>query len=476
MSSDADPSPSGTVLVTVDSLRTDVVGPEVTPTLSGIAADGVAFDRAFAHGNWTPFAFPSILGSEPVFSDRPGVGLPDAPALAEALSAAGVTTAGFNAANGFLTEHWGYDRGFDRFDSFVDDPGGRGSKYLAAHPTVQGWVQLAASPFRRVSNALRGDDGPPFVDVSHLWDVERRARRFLADPPEPFFLWVHYMDAHTPYVPAPKHLKAVGATGTNLLNRLRAHLYTGLGWEVDEGTLAALRSLYRGAVHQVDASVGRLLAALEASGLRDSTTVVVTGDHGEEFGDHGHLAHYPKLYDELVRVPLLVDHPDADPRRIGAAVGHESVPTTVCSAMGVDPEPFDGPDLLPAVRGEATPTRGPVTSLAVRGSNVTRQPIPRRLDQGEPIVSARTDRYTYIYHTDSGRRELYDRSVDPDETDDRHGSGDVPGEVVDRLHAAVERRIHRLADGDSHDGESGDGKGRETPEGLDRHLEALGYQ
>jgi uncharacterized sulfatase len=460
----------GVLLITVDSLRADALDPAVTPTLSALAESATTFERAFAHGHWTPFAFPSLLGSAPVFADSAEIGLADSPTLAETLSAAGVTTAGFNAANGFLTEHWGYDRGFDRFESFIDASGWL-SGFLAAHPTVHGWAQLAASPLRRVTDAVGRGEESPFVDVSHCWDVEQRARAFIEAAEPPFFCWVHYMDAHTPYVPAPQHLQAVDEAG-GLLDRLRAHLHAGLGWSVDEDTLAALRSLYLGGVNQVDASVGRLLSTLETEGLRDSTTVVVTGDHGEEFQDHGHLAHYPKLYDELVRVPLVVDHP-GDAGHVTAPVGHERLPPTVCTALGVDPEPFDADSLLPVVRGATTPGPAPVTAVAVRGDSVTQQPIPQGLADGETLVSARTERFTYIYHADSGRRELYDRTEDPDEQRDQFETGDAPEWAVDPLHEAVEARLAAIGpDG----GDANDEDGPGVSAAVDRRLEALGYR
>jgi arylsulfatase A-like enzyme len=218
----------------------------------------------------------------------------------------------------------------------------------------------------------------------------------------------------------------------------------------------------------VDASVGRLLETLDETGLRDSTAVVVTGDHGEEFQDHGHLAHYPKLYDELVRVPLLVELPGAEPRRVTEPVSHDGLGPTLSAAMGAGTDPFEADSLLPALLEEEAPERSPVTSVAVRGKTVTQQPIPRHLDEGELLVSARDERYTYIHHTDSGNRELYDRDTDPGETADLAGGDAVPEAVVERLHAAVQRRASRI-------GGDGDDR-RETPDALNERLAALGYR
>ena len=94
------------VLVTIDSLRRDALGGEDSPSpvLDELAAEGISFDNAMAQGNWTPFSFPSVHGSRPVFDEGPDIGVASTPTLAEQLSDAGVRTGGFNAANGFLTD------------------------------------------------------------------------------------------------------------------------------------------------------------------------------------------------------------------------------------------------------------------------------------------------------------------------------------------------------------------------------------
>ncbi|MDS0277552.1 sulfatase [Halomicroarcula sp. S1AR25-4] len=467
------------VLVTVDSLRADAVGGDdsVSPVLDGLADDGVVFENAMAHGNWTPFSFPSVHGSRPVFDEGADIGVASTPTLAEQLSEAGVETGGFNAANGFLTDHWGYDRGFDEFEPFVESGGY--SKYLAAHPTVQAWVQLGTSPFRRAAAALRGEsDARPFADVSRMGDLEQHATDFLEGVPDDgFFLWVHYMDTHTPYVPAPRHLREVSDTHFGLFRMLGSHLRTGLGWDVDQRTLGTLRTLYDGTVRQVDASVGRLLDTLDAEGLAEETAVVVAGDHGEEFLDHGHLAHYPKLYGELVEVPYVVTHPDGGSGTVHQPVGLDTIAPTVCDLLGVDPAPaWEGESVAPALDGETIESQSPVVSVAVRGESVTSQPIPRRLDDGELLVSARDARWTYVEHTESGHRELYDRREDPDERRNLCATATAdtaPPPVLDRLSAAVADHVDRLETAADADETGDDGQ---TSDEIAARLKALGYK
>ncbi|MFB6280773.1 MAG: sulfatase [Haloferacaceae archaeon] len=501
------PTPRNAVLVTVDSLRADVLdGAAPTPTMDALADRGTVFETAFAGGNWTPFSFPGLLGSRPVFVDHGGLGPGAAPTLAEALADAGYATAGFNAANGFLTRLWDYDRGFDRFDAFIDDPTSRYGAYLAAHPTLQAWRDLAAAPVRRLAAGLAGEgDAQPFMDASHTLDVERHAVDFVetaAAIDSPFFLWVHYMDAHTPYAPAPRYLRRVADGGRrSLLRMLWAHVRTGLGHQVGDRTLRTLRTLYRAAVLQADDSLSRVLDALSAAGIRDETVVVLAGDHGEEFMEHGHLAHYPKLYDELVHVPLVIDAPGAAGGRAAAPVALADVPPTVCDLLDAPvPDGWAGESRAPRLRagtagggrgsGAGAPVGGaadaaggaaadPVVSVAVRGDSVTTQPIPRHPNEGNLLVSARTDRWVYIETVATGEAELYDRRADPTQQEELLAAGRRPA-ALDDLRRAVAARaaaVERAVADDADDGDRGDGRRAvDDAGGVATRLDALGYR
>jgi len=469
---------SNVVLVTVDSLRTDALGTDndelSTPVMDSLAESGTVFDRAFATGNWPPFSFPSILASRPVFADSGDLGVKDVPTLAATLSDAGVSTGGFNAANGFLTSHWGYDDGFDEFEPFVTSVGsGIYSRYLATHPTVEAWLQLATSPARRLSAWLQGNAiDRPFLDTSRMFAVEEAATSFIQETDSPFFLWVHYMDTHTPYVPAPRYIREVSEDLLGTHRLLHAHARTGLGWNVGERTLADLRTLYRAAARQVDASIGRLLETLSASDARDETAVVLVGDHGEEFQDHGHLSHYPKLYDELIRVPLVVDVPGAEGRRVGTQVGLDAIPPTVADLLDVEsPQKWEGATLTPSVLHGDSPPDEPVVSVTVRGEEITTQPIPRSLDDGDLLVSVRDHDWTYVENVGDGDVELYYRPTDPAEQDDLSADPNADqrkiieqfGSIVDE-HAATLRKQDRQPTDESVDDD------------LEARLSALGYR
>lgn len=464
------------VLITVDSLRADAIEPYTdeyrTPVLQRLADRGTVFEHAFATGNWTPFSFPGLLASRPAFADSGTIGVTESKTLAEALSETGISTGGFNAANGFLTPHWGYDSGFDEFESFVADTDSLYGGYLAAHPTVEAWLQLASSPVRRLASRLRGeDDGRPFMDASRMLDVERRATAFVEEVESPFFLWIHFMDTHTPYAPAPRHFREVSSSTLGTPQMLLAHARAGLGRNVGERTLSDLRTLYQATVRQVDASIGRVLDALSSSGVREETAVAVAGDHGEEFQDHGHMAHYPKLYDELIRVPLLVDTPEGGSERVERAVGLDDIPPTVCDLLSVSPpDAWAGDSLADSVETGAIPPEKPALSVTVRGEEITRQPIPRDLDDGDLLVSARTSEWTYIENVATEECELYHRPDDPTQQRDLAADpGPEAAAAIERLRPTVREHAATL------ETTSATGEGS-ADEAVETRLEALGYR
>jgi len=256
---------------------------------------------------------------------------------------------------------------------------------------------------------------------------------------------------------------------------LHAHTRTGLGLEVDERTLTELRTLYQAAVRQVDASIGRLRDALEANGLADDTAIIIAGDHGEEFQEHGHLAHYPKLYDELIHVPFIIDVPGEDPRCVDPQVSLADIPPTVADLLGVDPHPdWVGHSLVSAVTSGQNPVDEPIVSVTVRGEEVTSQPIPRSLSDGELLVSVRDRDWTYIENVDTGKVELYDRPSDPTQQTDLAADPTTEQQaVIDRFSERVEEHLTLLASDQSTATAAADDA---VDEDLNARLEALGYK
>ncbi len=348
------------VLYVVDTLRADHLGCHgysrpTSPRIDAFAAGAVRFRAAMAQSSWTLPATASLLtGRTP-----PGHGAvspqhairPDVATLAETLGAAGWDTAAF-VTNYLGAAAYGHARGFATFRFYREQGARRPGVYLRSD-VLQ----------RRIDR----------------WLATQRARR----PDVPFFLYVHASDPHFPYVPARRHARPFvdrhvrAGDVTRVTDAVRA-LHNGQqDWGTRPVTLAAsdlalLRDLYDGDVHQADESFGRLLDALAAQDMLDDTVIVFTSDHGEEFLEHGGLAHGQTLHREALHVPLVMRRPGGAGAVVDDVAQHVDVYPTVLAAVGLPiPGGLDGRSLLvPAppgmpIEGHAALRLGPFEQDAI---------------------------------------------------------------------------------------------------------------
>jgi arylsulfatase A-like enzyme/Tfp pilus assembly protein PilF len=393
------PPPRHLLLVSIDTLRADALGcygnPEArTETLDRLAAEGVRFRAAIAP---SPVTLPShasmLTGVEPWKLGILHNGIyrlaPEFDSLAERLAAEGFETAAF--IGGYpLTADSGLDQGFALYDDAI--------------------------PMRVEAGYEHPERGAAEITDAALAWLESRA-----DSDRPFFLFVHYYDVHAPYEPPARYLDAIDP-GT-------AETYPG----------------YRGEVAHVDDQLGRLLDGLRAGNRLDDTLVVVTSDHGEGLMDHGEPTHSLFLYDEIVRVPLILRYPRALPtgRILDDVVGLIDIAPTLLDALGLtatDPW-IDGRSLWPLATGADRSSRGEVFSESQVG----------RLDYGwSPLRSMRTAEWKYI---DAPEPELYSLANDRLErvnviADHRETAERLRSKTEDAFRAATEGATREIDDDD----------------------------
>jgi iduronate 2-sulfatase len=290
------------------------------------------------------------------------------------------------------------------------------------------------------------------------WVLERCAR----DRSRPFFLAVGFFRPHTPYV-APKD------PYFGLYPEAEMPLVTGVAEDQEDMPKAALGSrkaeqdgmtdaqrrqaqqAYRASISFLDAQVGRVLDALDKSGLADNTIVVFTSDHGYHMGEHG-LYQKMSLFEESARVPLLI----AAPGRCQAGgvarapVSQVDLFPTLAALCGVEaPKNLQGQSLVPLLTDPAAPGRNWAVTQVVRGSNLRR--VAPKSDAGAGGkkqffgYSLRTPRYRYT-EWDEGRegRELYDHDTDPKELTnlaDAPAHAATVAELSQQLAAAVKTTL-----------------------------------
>jgi arylsulfatase A-like enzyme len=437
-------APKSLLLITVDCLRADHCGfmgyaPPTTPFLDGLAAESFVFPTAIVAGVPTYYSFPAILASRyPLALGREVLGLAvEETNLASECKKNGYATAFFGAGNPYLSPRFGYNYGFDTFRDFLDEELTPLSDQGTA-PTERGWPGNINSILERVSHKLPGigaayDElyfqycqrfaAPPAKSLDTLRRfpaadvIVDQARTWLASVAEsPFFLWLHFMDTHSPYYPTDKGWTLFGQNG---LTASRARYLNGF-WnrpEIGRGRLRRHReeiiAMYDAGIRWVDAQMARLVETLRRFKLWDNCVVAFTADHGEEFLEHGRRYHAPSLAENLLHVPLLIRVPGQKKRQVtreSFSLLHLA-PTLLEAADLSIPSEFQGRSHWKHLQ-EETPWGEPSISECVAGCT-----NPFRPDQrlGARLLAVREGRYKLVLNFDIQADAMFDLDNDPEE-------------------------------------------------------------
>lgn len=427
------------VLVLVDTLRRDSLscygGARPTPAIDALAAEGVRFEQAISSSGWTLPAVASILtGVAPPVHRARGKNTrltpisPDVPTGAELLDAAGVRTLAFtNAA--FVNRLLGLTRGFE-FESH---------EHAYNHE-----IRRADATIDAALAQLAKDDGRPTFCLIHLFDPH-----LDYDPPGEF---------------AQRYVEPGAAPRRALQWQDCSRVLPGQSETVTPEHAARVRAAYDAEIAFVDAEIGRFVAELGRRGDLARTTIVVTADHGEEFWEHGAFEHGHSLYDELVRVPLIVRTPGSSARGqvLDAQVRTLDILPTVFEVFGLPEAPgFEGRSLFSLVRG---------------GDSEPRTVVLDGTLYGRDKAALRTESHKLILERAPGaprRIELYDWRADPLE---RHDLAATEPELAEGLRLELEARLAGYARqaANLRPGELLDLSPANQAEIL-RQIEALGY-
>lgn len=381
--------PWSVLLITVDNMRPDhmsVYGYEkdTTPHLERFAAEAAVFEGAFSTSAWTAPGMVSIFtGYYPPVHAQSG-----------------------------------------RF-SFYD------SEMTSALRV------LAQKGYEIFGHAIRGPSHEDFGFEHRLGELEDFVESRLSND-EPYFAWAHVADVHLPYTPSARNAKRFGATsraseGIEAVGNHRIILRRPEEAQLDfehAGKVAfgkedvpEVIALYDGEVADVDERLGRILDRMRETGLLDRTIVIISADHGEELFEHGWVGHAStgydaKLYDELIRIPLIIRVPDRSliGRSSALVQGVDIMPTLfdILDINDVDMEPtMQGRSLLPLIADGTSKVRDFVfAQTTLKGWSTPKEEIGIRL------VAARSATHKLIWvPTESGARiEGFDLREDPGET------------------------------------------------------------
>jgi arylsulfatase len=409
------------LFLTIDALRADRLGcyghpGGLTPNLDRLAANGLRFSTCITGGSWTQAAFPVLMTSThaSMFGGCLGPLSPGRPSPVEALRQAGYATGGFSTSP-LLSKGYAYQRGFQHF---VDLPPNENDPGLRK---MRGGQRMLRTPATHAVSRLLGVRTRParlYVSAEQLTD---EITAWLSGIEQPFFVWAHYMDVHWPY-----HIEHQLTQPGQIAQAWRdlAHLHA-VNWKqapISAEQIQHYTRLYEQALVYTDAQLGRLVRFLEASRHSRDTIIVIAADHGEEMMEHGRWGHWENnLYDEILRVPLIIHLPAYPGQRvIETQVRTLDIMPTLLELSGVrEPEGLLGASLSPLWTMQEYRYNHPAAV-----GEMWRDTWHR--------IAIRTESFKYIWDSQKADQpELLDLVHDPGET-----------ENVLAAHPAIARDLH----------------------------------
>lgn len=389
------------IIVSIDTLRPDHLGcygytRPTSPAIDSFAADSVRFATAISHGSSTTIAHASIFTSMipaihgATWAKKHAISA-ELPTLAEILSQHGYRTVSYNGG-GQVSERFGFSRGFSVYDSWTTPD--------YEHERLRDRIQSG-------------------ID----WLKSNRDQKF--------FMFLHSYEVHHPYAPDAEHQRLfnAGYSGPLVTPITEKLLYrTNIKQHrMNRADRDFVVGSYDAEIRGADQAFAALIEHLKQSGLYDKTVIILTSDHGEEFEERGWIGwHAHTLYDELLRVPLLVKLPQriSAGRTVDQQVrGIDLMPTILEIAAIPLPAHLQGSSLIPLIEGRPDPADRTTIS-------------ERDVKREKRALSVRTERWKWY------RESLYDLGADPLEK--RNVAAEFP-EVVEDLRAGLDAALNGAA-------------------------------
>jgi arylsulfatase A-like enzyme len=428
----AAPAGPNVVFIVLDTVRAKSLSlygysRPTSPSLDRFAQKGLVFDRAYATAPWTlPSHSSMFTGRFPhelfqSFLEALGSGYPT---VAEILGRRGYLTTAFVANSFYGGAEYGLGRGFQHYDDSEKSP------YTFFQRTSFGANLLKAS---KVTDRLSTHDNfgrrsAEEINAAFLKWVAR------AEPGRPFFAFLNYFDAHAPYLPpVPFATRFSSDFPSRHLGSQRLDT-----WGADDVT--RFRDAYDEAIAYLDSQLEHLFRAIESTPRLEDTVVIITSDHGEQFGEHGLLDHSNSLYLPLLHVPLVIAGPGVGAgQRVEGPVSLRDVAVTILQLTGVTESDVPGESLLSRA-STAADAGDPV--LLAEAERTMKGAYPEFYPAQRGRVKSLISRdWQYIHNLADDRDELFDLRADPLGLNDR--AAQEPARVKDlrsRLDALVKRQ------------------------------------
>ena len=384
--------PPDIILVSIDSLRADNLGcygypRETSPFVDQLASEGVRFENAISTTSWTLPSHAALFSG--LYDSTHGLVSDDQRlakgvlTIAEVLRKGGYHTAGFYGGP-FLHPTFGLDQGFDVYRSCMAGTGG-----LESGQDVRRELEL--------------DRVPSHADVTSPRTLEEVTSWAESGVKRPYFLFLHLWDVHYDYIPPQGYVELFDPDYEGDLTGESLATNPAISQQMAHRDLEHLIALYDGEIRFTDDHLRLIFDVLDSRDLLSNALTVVTADHGEEFFEHGGKGHRRTLFDEMIRVPMIVHWPG----RVSAGSVIEDqvrlidIMPTLAAAAGLEGGLVtQGRDLSPLFQGSSMPA---VTSLSELFIN------------GESLRALRTENRKLIRRDAAVPGWLYELDADPRE-------------------------------------------------------------
>lgn len=451
-------------LITADALRYDHFEPNLCPELCTLADSGVHFPNTFSTGSGTSSAFPGILASAlPLDHGYRGLNQNHTP-LAEHLSQNGVHTTGVTSSS-HASSLFNYNRGFDDFiedpsyraDAVNDPPLGKELFHEIKSAAEKNPITRKVGSYflEKLRSFDRGSFQYPYdrAEVVTQKAIEAIDALDMQDPEQRHFIWIHYMEPHSPYYPPDNILAEYHDEGWTkgevhdlilkwYANRRPLWSDNEQPFKLNRKEIKVLLDFYQAQIRYLDREFGRLLNWLEDRHILEDSMMMFTSDHGEEFFDHGDFGHRQKLYNELIHVPFIIN--DGQHRgEVTVVASHLDIAPTTCEALGCEPsKEWRGSSLIPLITDDGIwEPRDHVISELSHWSVTDGYGGDVRLE--DLIVAVMTQEWKYILNRQKESEELY--RMKEDENPENNQIEHSP-DIVESFQKIVDERISDLSE------------------------------
>lgn len=437
------------ILVTIDSLRPDHLSffgyeKNTSPNINEICKKSIVFKNAYSTAPYTKASFKSIFTGTYPFSYCGYHSIRNLDTLPQILHNHRYKTAGFPNIP-LLSKYYGYDKGFNFFVDSANDSGTHPLSKLFKKIKV---YNFALKLFKYLPTGIPlGLSRSPYFDA---YQITNMVTKWLYNNfKSRFFVWLHYMDVHYPYS-LNKHFYRIVNGNDNipsfiLTERINQKIFKNIfyGKTFDKKYLELAINLYDSKIRYVDEHIGALLNFLERKDILDNTILIITADHGEEFLEHGAYGHvgkyfYTHMYQELLKVPLIIYNSNYSPKIINDNVSILDLFSTIIDMLKIDLSNGLIESLsLSTLIEDGRNIRDIIISEASL-YNKERGTLEIKYDERR-VISVIYNEWKYIYYeSPSFSSELYNLKKDPYE---RNNLIDENEDIIDKFKEIINRHI-----------------------------------